>query len=159
MKTSARQRIIDLSIRANGFVTSILRSPLHWLLSPGLALITVTGRKSGRRYTIPVGFHEIDGNVVVFVGEPKGKQWWRNYREPGAIEMRLRGRPVHGTARVLPAGSAEYRACADAVFRRARFVSRIFDVQFDKQRGLTDEQTRALAENLAIVVVTPSSQR
>ena len=35
----------------NLFVASMLRSPLHGLLSGSVMLITVTGRKSGRRYT------------------------------------------------------------------------------------------------------------
>jgi len=42
---------------ANPVVKWILRSRLHRLLSAHLLLISVTGRRTGRVYTIPVGYH------------------------------------------------------------------------------------------------------
>ena len=42
MTPAARKRLVGLSMRFNPFVTAVLRSPLHWLLSPGLMLVTVT---------------------------------------------------------------------------------------------------------------------
>ena len=42
--------------RLNPAICAVLRSRFHWLLSRGLMLVTVTGRKSGRQYTIPVGY-------------------------------------------------------------------------------------------------------
>jgi hypothetical protein len=41
--------------RLNPLIAGLLRSPLHPLLSPGLLLLTVTGRHSGRATAIPVG--------------------------------------------------------------------------------------------------------
>lgn len=41
---------------ANPVVTWLLRSSLHGILSGSTLLITVTGRKSGRIYTIPVNY-------------------------------------------------------------------------------------------------------
>ena len=45
-----------LMTRLNPVIGAVLRSPLHPLLSHGLALLHVTGRRSGRRYWIPVGY-------------------------------------------------------------------------------------------------------
>ena len=53
--------------RINPLVAAVLRSPFHWLLSFGLMLITVTGRRSGRRYTIPVGYQR-HGDLLVTLG-------------------------------------------------------------------------------------------
>jgi hypothetical protein len=79
----------------------LLRSPLHRTVSGGLALITVTGRRSGREFTFPVGYRQ-DGDVVrIGVGWPEQKQWWRNLRGAGApVRVRLRGqvRSGHGVA-------------------------------------------------------------
>ena len=41
----------------NPLLAALLRSPLHRLASKNLMLLTVTGRKSGRTYTLPVGRH------------------------------------------------------------------------------------------------------
>src|SRR5205807_3639321 len=46
---------------ANPVLRMVLSSPLHPLVSRHLALITVTGRRSGRRHTFPVAYRE-EGN-------------------------------------------------------------------------------------------------
>ena len=146
--------LVRLSMRLNPLVAAILRSPLHWLLSPGLMLLTVTGRTSGRRYTIPVGYHQTADAVVVMVGEAPSKTWWRNYRAPGPIELRLRGKVARGRAEVLSPTSSEFRRRADDCLRRARLIPWIFGIDFDRTTGLTDEQLRQLGQHAAIVKIT-----
>src|SRR3954454_18607682 len=76
----------------NPGVRLLLRSPLHPLVSGRLALITVTGRKSGRSYTIPVAYERSGEVVTIGVGWPERKHWWRNLRGDGApVTLRLRG--------------------------------------------------------------------
>ena len=82
----------------NPVVRAVLRSPLHRLLSGRLALITVTGSRSGRRYTIPVGYRREDGRVVVTVGWPERKRWWRNVRGGAPVAIRFAGEDHHGWA-------------------------------------------------------------
>jgi hypothetical protein len=43
-------------VTGNDFMSWFLRSPLHGLLSNGMMLLTVTGRKTGKKYTTPVGY-------------------------------------------------------------------------------------------------------
>jgi hypothetical protein len=83
---------------ANPFVTGLLRSPLHRLASGNLALITVTGRLSGREYTFPVGYSESDGRLLIGVGAAEQKRWWRNLRQPAPVRLRLRGAERTGIA-------------------------------------------------------------
>jgi len=42
----------------NRWVIWLLQSPLHGLVSQGMLLITVTGRKSGKTYTTPVEYRQ-----------------------------------------------------------------------------------------------------
>ena len=76
----------------------LLRSPAHRLASGSLLLITVTGRRSGRRFTIPVGYRQADDVVTITVGWPQRKQWWRNLREEAPVEVVLRGEGRTGRA-------------------------------------------------------------
>ena len=145
---------VRLSMRLNPAVVLILRSRAHWLLSRGLTLITVTGRRSGRRYTIPVGYLETSNEVIVLVNDAPSKTWWRNYLDGGPIEMLLRGVPRHGEARALSANSNEFRRCAEDSFRRSRLIPRLFGIVFDPQCGLTEEQLVYLARRAAIVRIT-----
>ena len=82
-------------------VKLILGSPLHPLLSGQLAVITVTGRRTGRRYSFPVGYRQQGDRVTIGVGWPERKHWWRNLRDGGPVRLRLRGveRTGHATAR------------------------------------------------------------
>ena len=87
-----------LNRTANPVVRALLSSPLHPLLSRNLALITITGRRSGRRYTFPVGYHQDGDRVLINVGSPERKHWWRNLTDPGQVELRIRGRSRTGQA-------------------------------------------------------------
>jgi hypothetical protein len=83
---------------ANPIVKGLLRSPLHGLLSDKYALITVTGRRSGRRFTFPVGYEREGDRVTIGVGWPERKVWWRNLREPAPVTLRMGGSDYTGTA-------------------------------------------------------------
>ena len=86
----------------NQVIAALLRSPLHPLLSGRLTLITVTGRRSGRRHTLPVAYKQDGERVAIPVMWPQRKLWWRNLQEGAAVRLRLRGeeRSGRGKARV-----------------------------------------------------------
>jgi F420H(2)-dependent quinone reductase len=84
----------------NRAVALLLRSPLHPLVSRHLALITVTGRRSGRDYTFPVGYRREGERVTIDVGWPNRKLWWRNLRGDGSVRLRLQGGDRTGHAQV-----------------------------------------------------------
>ena len=138
----------------NAIVTRLLRSPLHWLVSPGLMLITVTGRKTGRRYTLPVGYHRDGEDVVILVSEAPKKTWWRNFLEPYPVEMRVRGKELRGVACLVAPGSADFEERLDYVLRRVPGLARGMGVRFRRRSGLTDPQLAKLAQEVAVVRVS-----
>ena len=87
----------------NLFVIGLLRSPLHRLASGSILLLTYRGRRSGRRFTIPVMYAEREGTLTIFMGYPERKTWWRNLRDGAEVEVRLRGRRLRGQATVVTA--------------------------------------------------------
>jgi hypothetical protein len=92
----------------NPFVKWILRSPAHRLLSSHLLLISVTGRRSGRDYEIPVAYHQSGNLATIDVGAPERKQWWRNFRHRRPTRVIIRGdeRPGWAMARTDETGTA-----------------------------------------------------
>jgi hypothetical protein len=84
----------------NPVVRGLLRSPLHRLLSRRLVLLRVTGRRSGRTFELPVAYVRGDTGLVVTVGAPERKRWWRNIEGPTPITAVLRGRTRSGVAEV-----------------------------------------------------------
>jgi hypothetical protein len=137
--------------RANAAVAWVLRSPLHPLLSWGLMLVTVTGRRTGRVYTIPVGYQRDGDALVVLVSWPARKQWWRNYRERRPIEVGLRGRKIAGHAVVVPPTSSEFRDAIERTLRRIPFMGGQFGIRYDRGTGLTEEQLRTVGGSAVVV--------
>ena len=78
-------------------VRKVLRSPLHGLLSRRLLIITVTGRKTGRRYSNPVGYAQHDGALLV----GSVADWRRNLCPGELVPVRLRGADVLAEAEVI----------------------------------------------------------
>jgi hypothetical protein len=82
-----------------------MSSPLHWLASRRVALISYIGRRSGRRFTIPVVYEMAGLEVTITVGSPERKVWWRSLTGTGApVELVIRGRRRTGHAVATQAG-------------------------------------------------------
>jgi len=152
-RRSATSDLDRWTTRLNPVMIWLLRSPLHPLLDGGLMLITVTGRRTGRRYTIPVGYQRQGDSVRVLVSKARRKQWWRNYLEPRPIELRLRGEARVGEARVIPSDSAPFRDVLDGTLRRLPVLGRQFGIDYDRRVGLTEAQWRTAAADAALVEI------
>jgi hypothetical protein len=51
---------------ANPVMRRLLSSPAHPLGSRHLLLLELTGRRTNRVYRVPVGYHDIEGQLGVF---------------------------------------------------------------------------------------------
>jgi deazaflavin-dependent oxidoreductase (nitroreductase family) len=90
----------------NPILVALLRSGLHRLAGKNLMLLTVTGRKSGRSYTMPVTRHEQpDGTLVVSAAGG----WRHNLQEGADVRVTLDGREhtAHVTLEKDPAHASE----------------------------------------------------
>ena len=119
----------------NPMVRFVLRGPLHRQL-PGVMLLTVTGRRSGRRYTTPVQYVSDRNSIYVLTHD--GRTWWRNARDGAPVAYRLAGEKRQGTASNYRVGS---EGAAPAI------------IAFDEttlERGLA-----RFGDGAVIVVITP----
>ena len=82
----------------NDFVKFFLRTPLYVFMGDTM-LITVTGCKTGKKYTTPVGYYR-DGDTLWIISNQE-RTWWRNVKEGGEVEMRIRGKNVFGFAEAI----------------------------------------------------------
>ena len=73
----------------NLFVRGVLSSPLHFMLSKSVMVITFTGRNSGREYSTPVRYDQPDGVIRAFTSDHG--QWWRNLRNGADAELLIKG--------------------------------------------------------------------
>lgn len=133
----------------NSFMSGLLRSPLHGLMSGSMLLIGVTGRRTGRQYVTPVNYLRDGDDLLIF--SLRARSWWRNARG-GAVTLRLRGADVNGRAQVIEdeAGVAE---TLTVCLGRAPNMARAFSVRLDAQgRPLAEDIARAARERVVIRV-------
>lgn len=79
----------------NALLRRLLRSPMGARMPTGM--LRVTGRRTGRRYEIPVGVWPVDEGVVVFTDAP----WLHNFAAGAEAELVHRGRTQHVYGRVV----------------------------------------------------------
>ena len=84
----------------NSVVKAVLRSPLHRMLSGSTDVIRFTGRRSGREITTPTQYASVGDDLVIMVGRPASKLWWRNFSQPRDLDVLVRGtwRSMRGRA-------------------------------------------------------------
>lgn len=138
---SRRQRFL------NGLVRAILRSPLHGLTSSRLLLITLTGRKTGRTYTFPVGYVEDGGALLIGTAA----SWRKNLRPGVPVTIRLRGRDRLVEADVVTE-EAQATELYRAILRRNPIHGRFAGIGIDPDGTPNPaDLRRALAHGTAVV--------
>ncbi len=85
----------------NAFVGAVLRSPFHRVLSGSVDLVRYTGRRSGKQITTPTQYARLGDDVVIMVGRPETKTWWRNFLADGDLDVLVRGRWLPMRARAV----------------------------------------------------------
>jgi hypothetical protein len=98
VRPSPRAQTMALQSLGNRIVRGLLRTPLVCRLA-GSRLVTlyIVGRKSGRRYTVPVAYTRSEADLLI--GTPFG--WGRNLRTGEPVEIRLKGRRRLANVEVL----------------------------------------------------------
>ena len=147
------QRLINLG---NPAVRALLESPLHGVLDRALIVLHVVGRKTGRRYDIPVGYVDLDGELIVIT-----EHFWRiNTRGDVNLEVTLRGhrQSMHC---VLDENPASVAATIHRVVERLgpKAAQRLTGLKApDGHAPSLDQLEAAVRElNLATLALTPST--
>lgn len=136
----------------NRLVGLMLHTPLvQRLVGKTFALMTVTGAKTGRRYTVPVQYLTRNGEFLV--GSLRTRQWWRNVRTHPEVEMRIAGAWVDGRARVA-SDDEERSLLADLLATEPKFA-KFYGLEPDESGTVPSEDVERLLEHVVHIFVTP----
>lgn len=134
----------------NPVVRMLLESPLHRLLGDGLAVLRLRGRKSGRTYTFPVSWYDLNDEVFLLTAE----RWQVNLAEPADVELTHGGRRVRKHADIVTNPDAVARTFLRAIdacgYRRAK--SRVGVQIADRDRLGFEEMAAACQRDHMIAV-------
>ena len=85
-------------MNGNDIVKFALHTPLHVFMGNTM-LITVTGRKTGRRITVPVNYYLLGDELWVL--STRTRTWWRNVARGAEVNLYLHGRDIKGFAEAV----------------------------------------------------------
>jgi len=134
---------------ANTIVETILKSPAHPILSKSMVLVRYVGNRSGEEHTLPVQYADTHHGLVVMVGKPDTKRWWRNFVEMGQAQVLLRGTWTPMTAHALR-GADDSEAVTPLLRSYAQRYPKVV-------RSIEGDTLEERVENSVVVWLRPAS--
>lgn len=134
----------------NRLMAVLLRTPgVQRVVGRGTALLTVTGRRTGRRYTTPVSYARTGDGVLVV--SHVSRTWWRNLPDNPGVGLRLAGTDRRGTARVVTGDGPAAVALLRAYLAQQRVAVRAHRVGRDADGRLRDDDLRRVLDDTVVV--------
>jgi deazaflavin-dependent oxidoreductase (nitroreductase family) len=135
----------------NAVMKAMLKTPgVQRFLGRAIALLTVTGRRTGRAITLPISY-ERTGDTVVVVTK-RVRVWWRNLETNPEVRLRLAGKEHTGTAVPSVGGPDALPVFLD--FLRGRKVdARAYGIPMDGDGNPDPERAAEVLPELVIIRV------
>ena len=135
----------------NPLVAMLLRSPLHGLMSGDIMLITVTGRRSGRRYTMPVSYLRDGERVRCFTARETA--WWRNLRGGAEVTLHVAGKERLGRAEAITDDSERIEQALREFLHRLPRDAVYYDVRLDAEKRPIEADVRRALDLVVLIEV------
>jgi deazaflavin-dependent oxidoreductase (nitroreductase family) len=132
----------------NPIMKSLLRSPLHSLVSKNMMLMTYTGRKSGKSYTTPMNYFIL--GEALYTTSTRERVWWRNLRGGAEVTLQLQGKEVPAWAESIEEQS-EMAQYLGSMFEVNPRLARYMDVRIDPDGTPNLEDVARLAQERIMV--------
>lgn len=134
-------------MNGNFFIAWLLRSPFHGMLSGGMMLIALTGRKTGKRYVTPVGYYESEKHFWTVTS--RDRTWWKNLRGGAEVALRLRGKDVHAFSELVTDEEAVQVRLAEFLTRVPQ-AARSFGIRVEDKTPNAEDLARAAKDRLFV---------
>jgi hypothetical protein len=117
-------------------------------MSGALMLLSYAGRKTGKRYTIPVGYFPwAPGEVMSF----SSARWRANLRNGVAVTLLLKGRQVQAVPTVIEARDAVIVTLEEFIERLGLHAARRLPVGLPHDRVPTHQDLLAVPQSIAFI--------
>jgi hypothetical protein len=134
----------------NPIMTTILKSPVHKVVSDGILILTFKGIKSGKEYSTPVSYFMDDGTVYCFTHA----QWWRNLVNGAEVKVRLRGKDYIGYALAEPDDMAQKTVAMRTMVISKPQEAGFYNVTFDSDGQPVVEEVLKAAEEAVLIRIS-----
>jgi hypothetical protein len=131
----------------NVLFSAILHSPLHRMLSNRFILLSFKGRKSGKVYTILVGYLR-EGDVIEVISP---RNWWKNLRgENASVTVLLKGQWRSGTAEAFH-GDETVATGYLRFIQKSPALIKMYHIELDTNGQPKRDSVRQATQNAALI--------
>ena len=131
----------------NDFMAWVLRSPFHGMLSDGMMLLTVRGRRTGRLFTTPVGYYREGDSLWVITS--RDRIWWRNLQGGADVQLLLKRKLVNARAETELDDSA-VEARMYEYLRRVPMAAKSLGIRIENGNANPEDIARTANERLFV---------
>ncbi|MEV8548043.1 hypothetical protein [Streptomyces sp. NPDC051572] len=157
-KSTARPTsLVRLFRAANTFVRPLLGSRFHRVLSGRLMLLTYNGHRTGREFTVPVGYFDWDPGTVLAMSSQLG--WIPSLRGGSPVRLRIRGVVQSAVPTVIEDTARVASLLGEFVDREGAKAAKGLMLGLPGDRRPTDDELRTAAARTRLVrfrLETPS---
>jgi hypothetical protein len=144
-----------LFLLINPVMRALLRSPLHFVQSKSVMLITFTGKKSGRSFTTPVRYVRVGDTVRCFTSPQN--LWWRNLRGGATVSLRIAGVNRPYFAAPIENDPAAVREALRHYLGLFPQDAAYHEIRLNRDRTLNTEDLERVAHRAIVVEARPKS--
>ena len=135
----------------NPIMIRLLNSRFHKLVSGSIALLMISGRKSGRVFTIPVNYIR-DGKTLWVVSD-RQRTWWRNLQGGAPLEVTLARKIRRARGEVILHAREVAHALAEC-FKKSPGMAKHLKVKIDREGNPDLTDLGAAARRCVFVKIT-----
>jgi deazaflavin-dependent oxidoreductase (nitroreductase family) len=132
----------------NKFMKFMINSPLGGLMGASMAVITVTGRKTGKLISTPINVIKTDNTYTVI--SSRDRTWWRNLRGGAEAILRVAGKTFKVDGQVLESNE-EVRAGLMIFFKKQPMMSKYLKIQVNEDGSLNEKDLEKVVSERILV--------
>jgi hypothetical protein len=136
----------------NPLMKAVLRSPLRGRMGDKLMVLTFSGRKSGKQFSTPVGYHREGDTIFVYTHSP----WRRNFEGGAAVAMLVNGQKLRGQAETITDSEIVLKGVQDFIAKEGVKNTRMLGISLDTSHEPSEAELRQAIVGLAMVRITIS---
>ncbi len=135
----------------NPIMRGLLRSPLHFIISKNIMLMTYSGRKTGKSYTVPMNY--LENGEDVYTISSRDRVWWRNLRGGGDVTLRLRGEDVPARAETIE-DQTEVVNSLNLYLKKAPQLAKYMNIRIDADGNPNPKDVERVAEEKVMILTS-----
>lgn len=136
------------SKNGNAVMSWIIKSPFWRVLGKRMAVITLTGKITGKLISVPISVSK--ENDIYTVISSRNRTWWRNLRGGAYADLRNIGKTIKVKGEVFESDE-DVKTKLTAYLTRDSFAMKFLQVRVDPQGGFNNEDiTRLVNERVVI---------